>query len=181
MISTEDCQPPCWKGIIPGETTFEQALDIVQGFEFVNDEGSIYVGDDKSYIDWNRGDRSFVHLFLYENKVLIIQLSTEIGDLGSVVQLFGEPAGYNVWDDNVGYQLTVYYPNHGLVFSAFTLEDEQPISEDMSVNHVSFLESADTNDFPIKFHETSKIFKPMTRWIEYYQWEGFGIDLSDKK
>ncbi|NWG18359.1 MAG: hypothetical protein HXY41_17180 [Chloroflexi bacterium] len=35
VAQTDDCHLPCWKGIIPGETTFNQALQILddQGFQ----------------------------------------------------------------------------------------------------------------------------------------------------
>src|SRR3990172_586921 len=36
LLTGEPCAPPCWYGITPGTTSETEALDIVNGLEFIN-------------------------------------------------------------------------------------------------------------------------------------------------
>jgi hypothetical protein len=36
LTRSEECQPPCWHGIVPGHTTAHEAIGILRGIEFVD-------------------------------------------------------------------------------------------------------------------------------------------------
>lgn len=56
LIGDEDCPPPCWMGIIPGETSYDEAISIVEKLPFVNDKGYVRVSEDYQHISWSNGD-----------------------------------------------------------------------------------------------------------------------------
>ena len=174
LIGAEVCRPPCWNGIIPGETTFEEALDIVLDLEFFSEEGSIKTQDDKSSLYWYGGDRNNAYIDFYENKVIFIQLLIEIYDLGSVVNHFGEPDGYTVDFDEGFYAIKVFYPNIGLVFVSYQ-DWGDPISQDMPGDSFYFLSPEDPKNFSSVFYKYLNISYSGFPEKQYIKWEGFGI------
>lgn len=36
LLTNQPCQPPCWYGIVPGQTSHEEAADIVARLDFIN-------------------------------------------------------------------------------------------------------------------------------------------------
>lgn len=176
LIGTEECRPPCWEGIIPGETTFEEARDFLRDSEFVSAEGWIKTQDDKSSLIWYRRDGDSAIIRFYENKVILInfRFRERIYDLGSMANHFGEPEGYTVGFDEGFYSITVFYPNIGLVIGA-RQEWGDPISQDMSVEWFYFLSPEDPVNFPSIFHYYLKFSEPNIREKQYYKWEGYGI------
>jgi hypothetical protein len=179
LIGTEDCLPPCWEGIIPGETTFEEALDFVRDLEFVGDEGNLDYDFDKTYILWYRGDSNSVGIRFHENKVIYIRLDFVGIDLGSVVNHFGEPAGYRFGMDDGLYYAYVFYPNLGIVFDSY--HDSARISKNMLVSKAYFLYPADEEYFPTIYYLNRKLVHPrLQEPSDYYQWEGFGVYPFEK-
>ena len=178
LIGTEECRPPCWEGIIPGETTFEEALDFLRDSEFVSDEGWIEIKYEKPSLHWYRGDGVGATIRFYENKVILIgfwfNYGKRIFDLGSMVNHFGEPDGYTVGFDEGFYAITVFYPDIGLVIVAFQ-DWGDPISQDMPVAKFYFLSPEDPVNFPSIFHHYLKLSNPRIREQQYINWAGYGI------
>ena len=183
LIGTEDCRPPCWNGIIPGETTFDEALNVIQSFGFINKKGEIRMGEDESYISWYRGDGKNAYIKFFENKVILMHFFMLSGDLGSVVDHFGEPDGYTVIFDDPGIFIEVFYPNYGLVFE-IGLGMEDLISQDKRVKYFWILSPEDPEYFYSSYlHNKNIIYDRGPGFIErqiYYEWEGFGVDPWDK-
>ena len=55
LIGTEDCQPPCWNGIIPGETSVDEAAEIIKLLDlgklsWERQPDSLMVRGEKNYI-----------------------------------------------------------------------------------------------------------------------------------
>jgi hypothetical protein len=193
LVGSENCRPPCWEGIIPGETSYDEALSIVENIPFVNDEGYFRVDDDFRGISWVSGDGSTAVIYLYDSKVDFMRLNfstknyeIEGIDLGSLMNHYGEPDGYEYYPSDDHYAITVYYPVLGLVFVVYQGLDE-PISEDMHVSHVYFLYPMDPIEFPITFHNMYKrmitemytLFTPKITKSPYQDWEGFGVYPSE--
>ena len=184
LIGTEDCRPPCWNGIIPGDTTFEEALNVIQSLGFINNKGEIRVGEDESYIYWYRGDSKKVKIYLYENKVILMRLDKLSRlDLGSVVDHFGEPDGYTVFIDDLGGIVEVFYPNYGLVFE-MNLEVEDSITQDLRVWQFWILSPEDPEYFYASYIDNQDIMYDQgpgfIKELIYYEWEGFGVDPWEK-
>jgi hypothetical protein len=176
LIGTEECRPPCWEGIIPGETTYEEALDFLRDSEFVSNEGWIEIKHEKPSLHWLRGDGNGAYIDFYENKAVIIEFldRERFYDLGSMANHFGEPDGYTVGFDQGIYAIKVFYPDIGLVFVAYQ-EWGDPISQDMPVVRYYFLSPEDPVNFPSIFHNYLKLSRPSIHEKQYIKWEGYGI------
>jgi len=182
LIGDEDCRPPCWMGIIPGETLYDEAISIVEKLPFVNDRGFMRVSEDYQYIGWSNGEVRSVSIYLSNNIVEFINIGLEGINLGSVVALFGEPAGYAYSTDSYsceGYSISLFYPNLGVVFPA-TQRLSGSVSKSMIVHSAFFLSPMGADEFPsFYFDKLDTILyrrrsAPVFSEISYDEWEGFG-------
>lgn len=67
LVTTKPCLPPCWYGIYPGQTTLEEAIEIVKGLSFVDPDSvarstrSLTRGNDEA-VNWRYiGARDEIH------------------------------------------------------------------------------------------------------------------------
>jgi hypothetical protein len=197
LLGSENCRPPCWEGIIPDETSYEEALSIVDNLLTSNTEGSFkvgyYVGG--KYIHWYGGikgtsQENHVGIFFQHNLVSIMRLDFhETGniDLGSLINHFGTPHGYDYGYDRNVFCVDTYFPNHGLVAESVKItgrkEVEETISEDMEITKVFFLAPDDPGIFNIKSFEyrNSHLNTASLQVPEYYSWEGFGVSVASEQ
>jgi hypothetical protein len=164
-------------GITPGETSYDEAVSIVEKYEFDSEEEYYEIKDDFNYIQFYGGDDNNALIYYYTGKVEFIR-SRLIGvDLGSIIDHYGEPDGYSYHPGSHGYSISIYYPDLGLVFVA--AQGLHPISEDMSVPTVYFLYPMDPDQFPSVYFEKLKIMNPRIVERPYLEWEGFGVYPSD--
>ena len=94
-------------------------------------------------------------------------------DLGSVIDHYGNPDGYIYYPDNEGYSISIFYPRLGLVFAA--LQDFNPISEDMYVPTVYFLNPTEPDLFPSVYFDKLRLMNPSIAERPYLEWEGYGV------
>ena len=106
------------------------------------------------------------------------------GDLGLVVDQFGEPDGYTVFYNDPGaYEVQVFYPNYGLVLIGYMRTTEM-ISQDTFVDTFYILSPEDPEYFYDSYIDNiNKLYKEdpgSNEWPIYYEWEGFGVYPKDK-
>lgn len=93
------CRAPCWEGITPGQTSGQQAMEILQRNPFIKDvelrSGPFY--GDKGVLVWNwingtpGGDLSY-HLGTPDQLVYQIRPEISLVQLGEVIDAYGEPS-----------------------------------------------------------------------------------------
>jgi hypothetical protein len=149
VLSTNPCEPPCWYGIIPGETTHEEVLSLLPDLPFIKPE---------TIQDWY--DETGVHIksytgasgvrFHYDEgkfvKVIIINPSARIFSFGDVISAIGEPdkvLAVQGPDSREGVRYKLIYAKSGIVFGGvlrpFDARKEQAlIKENHQVTSIYF-------------------------------------------
>lgn len=176
LLGMEECNPPCWKGIIPLETSYEAALDEIKELVFFTPEGYLDKNDEKGLIDWYGGDGNSVHIRLYERTVSFIYFTLIDTNLGSIVSHFGDPSAYFTYEDDESYSIALLYPKVGLVFHAGH-PSSLKISETMSVELAYFMNPSEITSFAEEYLRMRRVIYPLINNfdMEYFTWEGYGV------
>ena len=134
METNSGCKPPCWHGIIPGETNVNDVLSIIEmdprldslKLEFEDNEygkhiilkpGYILIGGELIILEV---EDSFVKKITINDqiKMSLSEVLTSFGSPSSVFPVPGGPSGIFYW------HLIMYYPDQGIVINICTDEDE---------------------------------------------------------
>jgi hypothetical protein len=110
LLGKNDCLPPCWNSIIPGQTTMAEASKIIE-----NDGEKIkYSSDDMNlYVDYR--DRH-VSLHFYNDQIVeSIAFDLERTHLDQIIEVFGEPE-FLEFQFSGGGVTNIFYPTRGLYF-----------------------------------------------------------------
>jgi hypothetical protein len=150
LFTGRPCAPPCWQGIIPGGTSAEEALQILQSSPYVKRKsiettGSYGLGAIWAY--WKASSGGVV-IGLQDGLVHDISLNTPYRlTLGEVVEEFGEPEALVLYQaglsEHFRWGLTIYYPAKGIAFSTGTTGPfrDPSIKPSMQVGGVRFVSS----------------------------------------
>jgi hypothetical protein len=171
LLGTSDCRPPCWHGIIPGVTTFDEALAIVDQ-EFSSDpdaeifydivEDVLFLGNTNTDDITIMGqDYLWVSIYFWDDVAAFIKLWSVDVELGAIINHWGEPDSYNMRFVDT-YHMWVYYEEYVLVFSMTLYEGDDPfVSDETSVDHAMFIA-------PQYFPEyTDDPYAPLREWGGY--------------
>ena len=102
-LSGNSCSPPCWEGIMPGQTTLKDAVDLLQNNPLIG-QLTIYADENRpnsGEISWNwpgvekRGGRVFYAPIGDVAESVVYAIWPGFGEgirLGEVIQAFGEPS-----------------------------------------------------------------------------------------
>ena len=97
VVSTTKCTAPCWEGIIPGSTTYEDALRILQGVQNVDNDtiftnGSWSIFTNGISLKFYTGESA--GMYIRNNTVIMISFRKPDGILSmeQCMQRFGIPA-----------------------------------------------------------------------------------------
>lgn len=126
LLTGEPCAPPCWHGLVPGESTREQVMNALQSDPRVRQEsiyGGGFIGSNGKRLGeiawgscWTYANMNFVQ---FENGVVSC-IRADLGGavtLGDVVAEFGAPEGVRAWTespDPVYLKVLLYYPQMGM-------------------------------------------------------------------
>jgi hypothetical protein len=157
LITGEPCGPPCWQGIIPGETTEEEVMTILGTLFFV-DGGTIRAQGNRIYWDsdienWPGGTIVIGDDGIVERISYGLPYYLELQDL---IDLEGEPDGfYGASTRNadgggpVGYDLVLFWLGDGFRATFVTDYDGNPrfcgvspLNPEMQVWDISYFEPA---------------------------------------
>ena len=148
LFTGSPCAPPCWQGIVPGETTAEEAMQIVQSSPYVKRKsiertGSYTLGAIWAYWKINSGG---VSIGLRDGLVHEISLNTPYRlTLEEVVEEFGVPEALVLYQaglpEHLQWGITIYYPATGMEFSMGTAGPfrDPSIKPSMQVGGVRFV------------------------------------------
>lgn len=154
LRTLQPCAPPCWHGIIPGQSNAADVRRILPTLPFIR-PGSIeeqpYPEGNGSYFSWAYRNFGELGAILLINDT-VVHIDTQPGfqlELGEVVERFGPPARFfprNVRRPHGSYySISLYYPDRGLVFNTPNLPGlpldakEYSVRPDFSVYSVDYL------------------------------------------
>lgn len=176
-IGSDLCKPPCWHGIIPGQTSIKDAEVKIESLEFFSDDG--YMRNDESFSEliWYGGGGNNAYFSYDDNIIQSINFYFLDGSfLDTILSNYGNPDGYILSEDDAGYVITIFYPSLGIVFHASQGYPE-PISSKMTVNVGYYLPTANPELFlenylelRQKIHTSIKIDE-----VDYIKWDGLNV------
>ena len=166
LLTGTPCAPPCWGGIIPGESDEEQVLQALKDSALVRAD-TIHSrpqeerGKPLTEIEWSGWAKYPSKLFLHNNRVLRIDIYLDQGPtLGQIVERYGPPERVEA---SLAYpplySVVLDYPAHGLtVISHHYPEELPPFSSSRS-----FQERFLVDDRAGKLEEAFRV-----TWATYY-------------
>lgn len=172
-MSDEICDPPCWMGITPFETTYEEALEIIGELNFFSNEGLINIDENLKFINWYGGDGNNAHIRFTDGIVSSLSFSLRNAQLGDVIQTYGFPEYYNTQEGDSEYGIDIFYPKVGLVFGGY---DTKLLSESTTISGVFFVHPDTADNFFDDYINLRRSLHPRIIYDErYYPWEGLDI------
>jgi protein-disulfide isomerase len=171
LIHDEPCAAPCWRGITPGETTWEEAAQIVQQSKDLSDiqEQSATDGSSAKVMFWRSMEGIDCCNMLSQDGetvdelLLITSSSTTIGE---VIEKRGDPV-YAITRATAqgGYVVSLFYPEQQLIVYAFVEgQSAAAFSAESRVIGVSYLS-------PVRSEQTIEELQPT-------EWAGYGAMLQ---
>lgn len=164
FLSGEPCGPPCWRGIIPGETEWNDALNIVEDDATLSDLET-RSSDDTEVIGaiWGQADGDSCCQMYSETGDLvdiIILQTAPTHTLGEVVDTYGDPT-YLIGETLSGNQgvFTLFYPDQQMLIYAFIAGEEGEISATSEIIGFAYF-SADRMSL-------------LTQTNDLHTWEGY--------
>lgn len=164
LISDEPCAAPCWRGITPGETSWNDALEIIENDESLSDLDT-RTNDDTGQIGatWAQTDGANCCQMFSEDgetvELLVAQTTPDI-ELAEVIEKYGEPSyliGETVTSDQA--LMSVYYPDVPMLVYVFVAGEDGEISEMSEV--VGFA------------YTTPDLMELLLVTSNLYEWSGF--------
>jgi protein-disulfide isomerase len=142
LIDDEDCAAPCWRGIVPGETTLEDAIAIL---EAQDDLGELNIQSNEVATAITFGDPLCCQLVSQDNQtVTLFQLNTApLMTLGAVIERYGEPdliEGAVITRSQTVHNL--YFLDHNIVLFVFAEGADAPLSEESPIVGTVYVDPA---------------------------------------
>lgn len=131
LFSDVPCAAPCWQGIVPGETSRSQAMQILRTNPYVRSDsleeaGTIEAGGVTWW--WSIPGRRLQSSVLWKNDIvqeITLGLTYNL-TVDQVVSRFGPPesldAGVGGVPEHQYWIINLYYPDQGIQFKAYTSE-----------------------------------------------------------
>lgn len=96
LLTGEPCAPPCWYGLVPGESSADEVVSTLKSLPFVDGDSII-----EDFITWKSSvmntDDYVGYIRIEENKVELLSIELEYDlTLQELIDVLGEPAGYDV-------------------------------------------------------------------------------------
>lgn len=118
LVKNNTCEPPCWNGIIPGKSTYSEAVSVLDKLKNSN-PGSYKdaVVGERKVISWTREGRKHIEILMDEVVVHSVCFSGTSGTLDDILQVFGEPDNFyrgRTIDSPDIFWIELYYPQKGL-------------------------------------------------------------------
>jgi hypothetical protein len=181
-LATSACEPPCWQGIIPGETSSSEVLAMLPTFSFVKvDTIQDWHGSSAAKLDRGSGASGLSFLFDDDLKVKVIHVSTHSKfTFADVIEFYGVPDKVLALEQRRNTVYLAYYliyPEIGLAVlsSAGPIRPEKALSAtspDDVVRAVYFFN-------PIYFEQVFSDFSIDNLNVDLFKsglqdWQGFG-------
>lgn len=176
------CRAPCWEGIIPGQTTAEEAVEILSQSP-IADNVSVDENSRGGTVHWQWAGETITGQVSYDandslHLIHFISLSPSgrVLHLRDVIGVYGEPTSVYAYDScgpDIGsgrfYLLGFIYMNDGLKIDTKIQPDHKPdLSPDLIIASVNFYDPDDPN-----YDLTSSLrVQPWQGYLDFYQYSG---------
>ena len=95
FITGDPCGPPCWRNIVPGETTWNEAISIIEGDSTLNDLETNSAEDGPQMVaGWGQeGGDGCCQMYTEDGltvSFLVLQVAPDVL-LGQMIEMYGEP------------------------------------------------------------------------------------------
>jgi hypothetical protein len=196
LLTGEPCEPPCWQGLTPGESTEEDVAEFMRATRFV-DTRSVYRS---SYTRLTRGGEEVSGVVITWRSsgslVMCSEFSIEEGvlkditicpypgvTLGSLIDRYGPPEKYRAilqgferqWVD-----VTLFYPAHGFTVYFMLSPDDTTLGPQSKVESVWYFRAAPLERFLELRYEAGSGGPTPGELLELLRdWQGYGrVKLS---
>ncbi len=109
------CALPCWNGVVPGETNYDDTLKEIEKMSWVD---SFEGNSTQLYVKIRDAKESSAQIFFSSNRVSNIEILTEQWDMSEILGYFGEPdtylSFYEMYERTNG-QVFLYYPDDNFI------------------------------------------------------------------
>jgi len=146
FLSGTPCAPPCWHGIVPGETSRSQALQRLEDHPYIRTSSLEEAGtSERGGVLWlwrEATGTSVASGVSWEDDIVQeIRLGLPPGlTVEQVVERFGAPEAVKVAiggvPEHTYYIIDLYYPGAGIQFDAYTREGESALEPSTRVTAV---------------------------------------------
>lgn len=186
ILTDEPCAAPCWQGIVPSQTTEDEAIRILENNPFVSRR---HLGCQRtepreticSWLGkyWRAGASK---LYARDGVVSLMYLTPEINlTLGQVVTKYGPPEKvYTAIGgiEKLVYCFHLYYPSKGLHFISLTPidpgEQKAPVTEHWTVNSMEYFAPTSLEGYlEVAIPDIPESRARALREVE--DWQGFGV------
>jgi hypothetical protein len=180
-IVDSPCSPPCWQNIIPGETTYEEMIQIVDKLPSVSKNGSMgnYRKPYSEIYAITFSDWQTAYIYIIEENVVAIIISDNLNiTVKEALSMYGEPESMYIHrfqtGDIIGLQYNLLYPDIGLILS---VHDEGlaigPITIDPD-DYIYEIYYLIPEEF-VTFMNGFEIFNDPLVDFEFLSWEGYEV------
>jgi len=165
FLDNEPCGPPCWRGITPGETEWNAALDLIEdSADLENLETR--TSDDSDVIGaiWAPADGdSCCQMYTEDGELvdIVIVQTTPVNTLGETIDTHGEPTyliGETLSDDQGVF--TLFYPDIQMLIYAFVAGEEGALAESSEVIGFAYF--------------SPSRMELLTQTNDLHEWDGYG-------
>jgi hypothetical protein len=196
LLTGEPCEPPCWQGLTPGESTEEDVAEFMRTTRFV-DIRTVYRSSftrltrDREEvagvgIQWSSslGLGPCNHLSIEEGVLKYITICPYPGvTLGRLIDRYGLPEKYIA--NLQGYErrwvdVTLFYPTHGFTVDLVLPPDDATLQPESTVADVWYFRAAPLERFIELGWEAGYFGTSPAKWPEFLRdWQGYGpIELD---
>lgn len=142
VVDGEPCLAPCWRGITPGETTFDEAIDLVNAMDDARDIQVQEQGGSQS-AQWLSPDGTSCCQMISQTgeavDVLQVRIQPDV-TLGQIIETYGDPT-YIEGGRYTSTQtlFTIYYTDLPLVLFVFASGNDVALTESSEVIGLVFV------------------------------------------
>jgi hypothetical protein len=176
------CRAPCWEGINPGQTTAEEAVEILSQSP-IADNVSVEESSRSGIVQWRWAGENITDQLSYDandplHLIRFISLPTSgrVLHLKDVIDVYGEPTSVyanDICGPDIGsgrfYSLGFIYMHDGLKIETKNQPDHKPdLSPDLIIASVNFYDPNDPN-----YDLTSSLrAQPWQGYLDFYHYSG---------
>ena len=151
FLTDTPCAAPCWQGITPGETSRTQTLQLLRESSYILENSLREAGNSDSggvIWQWRVAGRRIEPRISWQNDVVrdvVLGLTHDL-TVAQVIDKFGPPKALEVvhggTPEHWYWIITLYYPQNGVEFQAYTAEYSNFLSPTTKVEVVQFFTPA---------------------------------------
>ncbi len=150
ILKESNCQPPCWNGLTPGETTFDAASQIVKELPDVDQAniaelkhlGEVFNKWIRFYIvrdDLLTKKQTNGALYFINDKLAAVLLQPNVGGtFGEMVEMVGEPETILSLQSPRAILVKAILPSSGITFEFYAESDQ--FSAETKIDNVMFFD-----------------------------------------